>query len=132
MTRRDPSPSTAHAIQSAGREDGDSPTRGNAWAVEGGGSWAPRSASLMGWIGRGSRAGVPVVGRLPGRVLLATVAALGLALLARDARALAGQLERAGLDSRGVCIVIGRLKAQHAAESWARVLANVAKVEAGL
>lgn len=53
-------------------------------------------------------------------------------LTRRDARALAGQLERAGLDSRGVCIVIGRLKAQHAAASWARVLANVAKVEAGL
>lgn len=83
----DAAPSSARAIQPAGREDGDLPSRGNGSAAEGAGSWAPRPAGLMGWIGRGSRAGV-ITGRLPGRALLAAVAAIGLAALARDARRL--------------------------------------------
>lgn len=40
----------------------------------------------------------------------------------RDARRLASWCERNGLDARGIRVVIGRLQAERASESWARIV----------
>lgn len=101
------------------------------------GSWvelAPTAPLPDDWItvtiaaerGRAARVGYRC-GKCQRRQLVMSLLSDDLALktLTRhDARRLAAWCERAGLDARGIRIVIGRLQAARGSEAWARMVAR--------